>query len=103
MKVPTPTLSGLAALLLWAMSLGLTTTAQANNIVVNSLADASVTGACTLRDAIAAAETDSPVNGCAAGSGADTIGFSVSGVITLASPSSSRCRQFRDFSGFGRE
>ncbi len=40
-------------------------------------------GACTLRDAIAAANTDSAVSGCPAGSGADTITFSVSGTIGL--------------------
>jgi CSLREA domain-containing protein len=73
----------LAAMLLVPLSLGLSTAANAANIVVNTLTDGSVTGACTLRDAITAANTDTAVNGCAAGSGADTITFSLSGTITL--------------------
>ncbi len=59
--------------------------AQAADISVNSLADGSVVGVCTLRDAVAAANTDLAVNGCTAGSGPDTISFGVSGTITLTS------------------
>ena len=40
---------------------------------------------CALRDAITAANTQVAVNGCAAGTGTDTITFSVSGTITLSS------------------
>jgi CSLREA domain-containing protein len=78
--------SRFAALLVGAVSLGLglTTTASAASIQVNTLLDGSVAGACTLRDAIAAANTDTAVNGCPAGSlGANTITFTVSGTITL--------------------
>lgn len=55
-------------------------------ITVNSLADTYQNdGNCTLRDAISAANSDAAVNGCSAGSGADTITFSLSGTITLNS------------------
>ncbi len=64
----------------------LAATAHAAAITVNNLADGSVAGACTLRDAIAAANTHAVAAGCAAGAGADTINFTVSGTITLASP-----------------
>ena len=55
-------------------------------IVVNSLLDPSEAGKCTLRDAIAAANTNAVVNGCAAGSATsipDRIVFAVSGRIRL--------------------
>jgi predicted outer membrane repeat protein len=61
------------------------TTAQALTITVNSVADPGAPGICALRDAITAANTESPVNGCAAGTGSDTIDFSVSGTIILGS------------------
>ena len=61
-------------------------TAQANTIVVNSLADPNPgTTLCVLRDAITAANTETAVNGCPAGSGTDTINFSVGGTIELGS------------------
>ena len=78
-------LSMFAGLLVGAVSLGLAPAAYAAGIPVNTLADGSVAGACTLRDAIDAANTDSAVSGCPAGSGADTITFSVSGTIGLGS------------------
>ncbi len=54
-------------------------------IVVDSLLDTVADdGLCTLREAITAADTDTAANGCAAGSGADTIVFAVSGTIPLA-------------------
>ena len=66
--------------------------APANSITVNSLLDTAALGKCRLRDAIIAANTNSPVNGCPAGApGMDTIGFSlffcpISGcVVQLAS------------------
>jgi len=62
----------------------------AASITVNSLADVAANdGACTLREAITAANTDTTSGAatgeCAAGSGNDVIHFSVSGTITLAS------------------
>lgn len=74
-----------AALAVGALSVSLSSTAYGANIVVNTLADGSVAGACTLRDAVTAANTDAAVNACAAGSGADTITFNLSGTITLGS------------------
>ena len=62
----------------------------AASITVNSLADVAANdGACTLREAITAANTDTTSGAatgeCAAGSGNDVIHFSVSGTIMLAS------------------
>jgi len=54
-------------------------------IIVNTTADPGSAGVCALRDAITAANTQVAVNGCAAGTGTDTITFSVSGTITLSS------------------
>ncbi len=54
-------------------------------IIVNTTADPGSAGVCALRDAITAADTKAAVNGCAAGTGTDTINFSVSGTITLGS------------------
>ncbi len=59
---------------------------QAATITVNSNLDGNVSGACTLRSAIEAANTNAPVDACVAGSGADQIVFapSLSGsTITL--------------------
>jgi len=68
-------------------SLAIPGNALAATIVVNSLADtvASGDGACTLREAVLNAERDNPSGStdCAAGSGADTITFSLSGTISL--------------------
>src|SRR5215207_7742728 len=57
-------------------------------IIVNSTSDAAANdGLCTLREAITSANTDAPSGAasgeCAAGSGADTITFSVTGRISL--------------------
>jgi hypothetical protein len=58
--------------------------ARANTIVVNTLDSGSQPAPlCTLEDAVVAAETNAPMNGCAAGSGDDTIEFIVTGTITL--------------------
>lgn len=61
----------------------------AATIVVNSTDDTAVAsdGKCTLREAInnANSNTDTTSGDCTAGSGADTITFSVSGTITLGS------------------
>jgi len=60
---------------------------QAASLVVDSLADTVTTdGHCTLREAIQNTNNNVATNvDCAAGSGADTITFSVSGTITLGS------------------
>jgi hypothetical protein len=68
-----------------AFALTLSTAAHAATITVTSLADSSGTNICILRDAITAANTMTATNGCAAGSGNDTINFSVTGTITLGS------------------
>jgi CSLREA domain-containing protein len=59
----------------------------ASTITVNSLADTvAADGQCTLREAIQNAGNHAATNAdCAAGSGGDTINFSVSGTITLGS------------------
>jgi CSLREA domain-containing protein len=59
--------------------------ARANSIVVDTTADDNLGGHCTLREAIQAANTDSGVATCSAGSGVDTIGFSITGTIVLSS------------------
>lgn len=67
-------------------SLLLAGSVQAATITVNSSLDGSVAGACTLRSAIAAANTNTAVDGCVAGSGVDQLVFapSLSGsTITL--------------------
>ena len=63
------------------------TPAHAAGIVVNSLLDIpAVDSNCTLREAIQNANDNAATNAeCAAGSGADTITFSVSGTIPLSS------------------
>ena len=78
------------ALLFVALAVSPTTVSAISNIHVNSTADTVANdGVCTLREAITAANTDT-VSGaatgeCAAGSGTDSIDFSVSGTITLGS------------------
>ena len=75
----------LAAMVVAALALTLSTGAGAASIVVNSLADPGARGICALRDAITAANTKTATNGCKAGNGYDTIRFSVTGTITLVS------------------
>lgn len=60
---------------------------HASGITVNALADDNiVNGNCTLREAITAANTNTIVDGCDAGTlGMDTINFSVNGTIVLSS------------------
>lgn len=60
--------------------------ALAATITVNSFADPGAAGTCALRDAITAANTMTATNGCAAGTGNDTIQFSVTGTILLGGP-----------------
>ena len=55
-------------------------TVQAATITVDTTADANTAnGNCTLREAIIAANTDTAVDNCPAGSGADTIAFNIPG------------------------
>jgi hypothetical protein len=57
--------------------------ARANEIVVTTTSGESVSGQCSLVDAITAANEGSQVNGCAPGSGDDLIFFDVTGTITV--------------------
>ncbi|AKS40563.1 CSLREA domain-containing protein [Wenzhouxiangella marina] len=78
-----PTVAPLTAAIGLALS---ASTLQAATITVTTLADGSVPGQCTLRDALASANGDSATAGCASGSGADEIVFQpgLNGTITLA-------------------
>ena len=59
----------------------------ATTISVTTTDDAVATdGACSLREAVIASETDAASNECAAGSGSDTIELDAAGTYTLASP-----------------
>ncbi|HEV2170229.1 MAG TPA: choice-of-anchor Q domain-containing protein, partial [Candidatus Binatus sp.] len=82
----------LAGLILLVLFIGLLAVrpklyAATNTITVNSLLDASASGdgLCTLRKAIANANSrsDTSKGDCVAGTGTDTIAFSVSGTITI--------------------
>jgi CSLREA domain-containing protein len=74
----------LPLLLILALVLGSSQVSAAGTITVNSLADIIADdGQCSLREAVIAANTDTAVGGCPAGSGADTIVFDPS----LPSPS----------------
>jgi CSLREA domain-containing protein len=76
------------ATLVWltALALGPAKPVQAALIVVNTLADTLTTdGACSLREAIYAANIDTAIDECPAGSGDDTIRFGVSGTVFLGS------------------
>jgi hypothetical protein len=76
----------LGAVLFTALLAGAASDAGAwATITVNSLADPGKPGICALRDAITAANTMTATNGCSAGNGNDTIKFSVTGTILLAS------------------
>ncbi|MFN8466049.1 MAG: CSLREA domain-containing protein [Caldilineaceae bacterium] len=69
-----PFAAALVAVALVGGTLGFTRAAQAATIPVNTTTDQYNTGPnCSLRDAIQAANTDTAVGGCTAGSGADTI------------------------------
>jgi hypothetical protein len=77
--------AALAAAIAVTFALILSTTAGAATITVNSLANTGTAGICVLRNAITAANTMTATNGCAAGTGKDTIQFSLTGTIPLAS------------------
>src|SRR5574337_293930 len=66
--------------LVLSFSVVLAYSARASIITVNDAGDSTGGRGCTLRDAIAAANTDTTQGGCVSGSGADTIEF------TLATP-----------------
>jgi uncharacterized repeat protein (TIGR01451 family)/CSLREA domain-containing protein len=82
---------GWAALLVVALAFGVlgVPAARAAGLVVNSTADTTMAGdgECTLREGILNANADADTTGgdCAAGSGADTITFSINGTIGLQS------------------
>jgi CSLREA domain-containing protein len=79
----TPFVVGLV-LAVAAMALVLASPAHAATLSVNSTADEVANdGACTLREAIIAANTDAASGGCPAGSGADVIDMGVEGTVAL--------------------
>lgn len=84
----TPVLRLRSTTLAIAYMLGLTP-GWAANLSVNNLIDTTTSGdgVCTLREAIANANTNSDASGgdCAAGTGVDNITFSVDGIIVLGS------------------
>src|SRR5260370_20305402 len=73
----------LAAITLQLLFLAMSGLARATTIFVDTTDDGSVASHCTLIDAVAAANTHTPQNACPAGTGNDTIKFSVTGTITL--------------------
>jgi hypothetical protein len=75
--------AALFATIVATLTIALSTTARAATITVNSLADTIRPGVCMLRNAINAANTKKANNACHAGTGNDTILFSVTGTITL--------------------
>ncbi len=77
-------LAAIALPLLFLAQLGL---ARASTITVTSLSDTGAIGICVLRDAITAANSMTATNGCAAGSGTDSIVFEpgLTGTIALGS------------------
>jgi len=77
----------LAAIALPFLFLAMSGIGRANTITVTSLSDTGATGICVLRDAITAANSMTATNGCAAGSGTDSIVFEpgLTGTIALGS------------------
>ncbi len=77
-------ISNATAGMLFTLLAGLGSDAWAATITVDVSSDGSGTaGQCELRDAILAANTDSAVDGCAAGSGADLVVFSINNASIL--------------------
>jgi hypothetical protein len=74
----------LVAVMAIAPLCALRATSYGATITVDSLSDAGLPHICTLRDAINAANTKTRANECIAGTGSDTINFSVTGTIFLA-------------------
>ena len=75
----------LAAVTFPLLFLAMSAMARAATITVDTLSPTSVSGHCNLSDAITAANTKAVVQACTAGTGTDTIEFSVTGTITLTS------------------
>jgi hypothetical protein len=75
--------STVAALALPFFFLVMSGLAQANEIIVTTTSGGSVSGQCSLVDAIAAANMGVPVHDCAPGSGDDVIFFNVTGTIVV--------------------
>lgn len=67
----------LARLVVLAVAVAGALSAHAATITVTSTADTSGGPACTLRDALTAANTNTATGGCLAGSGTDTIAFAI--------------------------
>jgi hypothetical protein len=75
----------LAAVALPLLLLAMCGSARALNfITVDTTSPTSVSGHCNLSDAIQAANSETMVNGCAAGAGGDAIVFTVTGDIAIA-------------------
>ncbi len=67
------------------LCIALCSLAPARAAIITVTSDSSGTGGpdCTIRDAITAANTDTPTGGCPAGNGADTIELPFNAIITL--------------------
>jgi len=76
----------LVAAMVATLTIALSTSARAATITVSTLNDpAAPSGTCSLHNAILATNIRKATHGCAAGTGNDTINFSVTGTITLGS------------------
>ena len=76
-----------AAIVLPFLLLAISGLSRANDIFVNTTdGDSDPAPLCTLADAVAAHNSETAVNGCAAGNGLDTIFFAVTGTITIDEP-----------------
>ena len=82
----TPSRCRSIAFLIALVSVNWLTNSVAATITINNTLDSFFeNGNCTLREAIVAANTDLAVDGCAAGSGADELNFSIPGTVHLTS------------------
>src|SRR6476659_9651578 len=85
-KARRPTLGRAAAFAVAVLSVlaGLASTARAAAIMVNTTADDDGSGTtCSLREAVKAANTDTPYGGCTAGSGDDYVWLSSSSATAV--------------------
>jgi len=76
----------LAAITLPLLFLAMSGLARATVIFVNTTSGGSVASKCSLKDAVQAANTHLAVNACSAGSGIDSILFTVTGTIVISTP-----------------
>ena len=82
---PRPSVTRRATALAFAVALASAAPTPADVIPVTTLSDLDVAeGACSLREAIVAANTDGPYQDCPAGDGADEVTLAVPGTILLA-------------------